>query len=67
MIQNEAQLRQALEQIQSLCAAVDNLRAEVFSKNQRNFALLAEGPLEQIRQLQAQMGEYVQHLEAAPA
>jgi hypothetical protein len=67
MIQNEAQLRQALEQIQSLCAAVDGLRAEVFLKNPRNFAVLAEGPLEQVRQLQAQVDKYIQHLEAAPA
>ena len=49
MIQNEAQLRQALEQIQNLCAAVDSLRAELFPKNPRNFAVLAEGPLEQVR------------------
>ena len=67
MIQNEAQLRQALEQIQSLCAAVDSLRAEIFPKNPRNFAVLAEGPLEQVRQLQAQVGEYIHRLEAAPA
>ena len=67
MIQNEAQPRQALEQIQSLCAAVDGLRAEVFPKHLRNFAPLAEGPLDQIRQLQAQMDEHVQHLEATPA
>ena len=67
MIQNEAQLRQALEQIQSLCAAVDGLRAEVFLKSPRNFAVLAEGPLEQVRQLQAQVDKYIQHLEAAPA
>jgi antitoxin component HigA of HigAB toxin-antitoxin module len=67
MIQNEAQLRQALEQIQNLCAAVDSLRADIFAKNPRNFAILAEGPLEQIRQLQGQVDEYVRHLEAAPA
>ena len=67
MIQNEAQLRQALEQIQNLCAAVDSLRAELFPKNPRNFAVLAEGPLEQVRQLQAQVDEYVRRLEAAPA
>ncbi len=66
MIQNEAQLRQALEQIQKLCAAVDSLRADLFAKNARNFAVLAEGPLEQIRQLQAQVDEYVRHLETAP-
>lgn len=67
MIQNEAQLRQALEQLQNLCAAVDSLRADIFAKNSRNFAVLAEGPLEQIRQLQVQVDEYVRHLEAAPA
>ena len=49
MIQNEAQLRQALEQIQNLCAAVDSLRVELFPKNPHNFAVLAEGPLEQVR------------------
>jgi DNA anti-recombination protein RmuC len=67
MIQNEAQLRQALEQLQNVCAALDSLRADIFAKNSRNFAVLAEGPLEQLRQLQAQVDEYVRHLEAAPA
>jgi hypothetical protein len=67
MIQNEAQLRQALEQIQNLCAALDSLRADTFAKNSRNFAILAEGPLEQIRQLQGQVDKYIRHLEAAPA
>ena len=67
MIQSESQLRQALEQIQNLCAAVDSLRADLFSKNSRNFAIMAEGPLEQIRQLQAQVDEYVRHLETTPA
>jgi hypothetical protein len=67
MIQNEAQLTQALEQMRNLCAAIDSLRADIFAKNSRNFAILAEGPLEQIRQLQGQVDEYVRHLEAAPA
>jgi hypothetical protein len=67
MIQNEAQLRQALQQIQNLYSALDGLRVEVFPKNPRNFAILAEGPLEQIRQLQLQMDEYVHFLEETPA
>jgi hypothetical protein len=67
MIQNESQLRQALEQIQNLCAAIDSLRADIFAKNSRNFAVLAEGPLEQVRQLQTQVDDYVRRLEAAPA
>lgn len=45
MIQTEAQLQQALEQIENLCRAVQGLRADVFPKNPRNFAILAEGPV----------------------
>ena len=67
MIQNEAQRRQAIEQIENLCHAIDSLRAEVFPKNPRNFAVLAEGPLDQLRQLQDQIDEYVRRLEEAPA
>ncbi len=59
MIQNEAQLQQALEQIENLCRAVQSLRAELFPKNPRNFAILAEGPLDEIRKLQALVDEYV--------
>ena len=67
MIEGEPQLRQAILQMENLCRAIDSLRAEVFPKNPRNFAILAEGPLEQIRQLQAQIDDYVERLEAAPA
>lgn len=67
MIQNEGQLQQALQQIQNLYVALDGLRAEVFPKNRRNFAVLAEGPLEQIRQLQLQVDAYVHFLEESPA
>ena len=66
MIETEPQLRQAIEQMENLWHAIDSLRTEVFSQNPRNFAVLAEGPLEQIRQLQAQIDEYVRHLEEAP-
>ncbi|MBI4658750.1 MAG: hypothetical protein HY735_07845 [Verrucomicrobia bacterium] len=67
MIQTEAQLRQAIEQMESLCQAINSLRAEVFPKNPRNFAVLAEGPLEQIRQLEKQIDAYLRHLEEMPA
>lgn len=66
MIETEAQLRQAIQQMENLCRAIDSLRAEVFQHNPRNFAILAEGPLEQIRQLQAQIDECVRHLEETP-
>ena len=67
MIETEPQLRQAIEQMENLWQAINSLRAEVFPQNPRNFAVLAEGPLEQIRQLQRQIDEYVRHLEEMPA
>jgi len=67
MIQTEAPLRQAIERMESLCRAINSLRAEIFPKNPRTFAVLAEGPLDQIRQLQNQIDEYVQRSEEAPA
>ena len=43
---------------------LESYRNEILTKNPRNFALLAEGPLEQLRQLQKQIDEYIQRLEA---
>jgi len=67
MIQNEAQLGQALDQIENLCRAVHGLRADVFPKNPRNFAILAEGPVDEIRKLQADVDDYLSRLEDLPA
>ena len=63
-IKNEAQLQQAIEQIQVLCRAIESLRMDIFSKNQRNFAIMAEGPVDEIRKLQADIHAYLQHFEA---
>jgi hypothetical protein len=63
MIQTESQLTQAVEQIQNLCHAIESLRRDVFSKNPRNFAILAEGPVDEIRKLQADIDDYVSRLE----
>ena len=46
---------------------LESYRNEILTKNPRNFAVLAEGPLEQLRQLQAQLDEYFQRLEGTPA
>jgi hypothetical protein len=67
MIRTEAQLHQALEQIENLCQAVKGLRADVFPKNPQNFALLAEGPLDEIRKLQADVDRYITSLEQVAA
>ncbi len=63
-INSEAQLRQAIEQIQSLCRAIDGLRADIFPKNPRNFAIMAEGPVDEIRKLQIDIDAYINRLEA---
>ena len=44
---------------------LESYRNEILTRNLRNFALLAEGPLEQLRQLQMQIDEYLQRVEAA--
>ena len=64
MINNEAQLQQAIEQIQGLCRAIDRLRADIFPKNPKNFAIMAEGPVDEIRKLQADIDAYLNRLEA---
>jgi antitoxin component HigA of HigAB toxin-antitoxin module len=63
-IKNEAQLQQAIEQIQVLCRAIESLRMDIFPKNPRNFAIMAEGPVDAIRKLQSDIDNYLQQLEA---
>jgi len=64
MIINEAQLQQVIEQIQTLCRAIDSLRADIFPKNPKNFAVMAEGPVDEIRKLQADIDAYINRLES---
>ena len=44
---------------------LESYRNEILTKNPRTFALLAEGPLEQLRQLQGQIDDYLQWVETA--
>jgi hypothetical protein len=67
MIETPEQLYQAIEQMGRMQRILESYRNEILTKNPRNFAILAEGPLEQIRQLQTQIDQYVQHLEGTPA
>jgi len=64
MIINEAQLQQVIEQIQTLCRAIDSLRADIFPKNPKNFAVMAEGPVDEIRKLQGDIDAYINRLES---
>jgi hypothetical protein len=67
MITTDPQLQQAIEQIQRLCQALDSLRRDLLSKNPRNFAIMAEGPVDEIRKLQADIHAYINSLEAVDA
>lgn len=64
MIETAEQLYQAIEQMGRMQRILESYRNEILTKNPRNFALMAEGPLEQLRQLQRQIDEYLQQLEA---
>lgn len=65
MIETPEQVYQANEQMGPMQRILESYRNEILMKNPRNFAVLAEGPLEQLRQLQKQIDEYIQRLEAA--
>jgi len=67
MISTPEQLYQAIEQMGRMQRILESYRNELFSNNPRNFAMLAEGPLEQIRQLCAQIDDYVRRVEGAAA
>ena len=65
MIEPTEQLYQAIEQMGRMQRLLESYRGEVLQKNPRNFAMLAEGPLEQLRQLQAQIDACVRRLNGA--
>jgi hypothetical protein len=46
------QFGQAIDQMGRMQRILESYRNEILNKNPRNFAVLAEGPLEQLRQLQ---------------
>ena len=46
---------------------LESYRADILPKNPRNFAVFAEGPLDEIRKLQADISAYVAELEQVEA
>jgi hypothetical protein len=65
MIETAEQLYQAIEQMGRMQHILESYRNEILTQNPRTFALLAEGPLEHLRQLQLQIDDYLQRVEAA--
>ena len=68
MIESTDQLYQAIEQMGRMQRILESYRSDLLPKNPKNFAVFAEGPLDEIRNLQAEIAAYVQQLEhVAPA
>jgi hypothetical protein len=67
MIENTDQLVQAIEQMGRMQRILESYRRKILPKNPRNFAVFAEGPLDEIRKLQEEIDGYVRRLEEAPA
>jgi type II secretory pathway component PulJ len=58
MISNDAELRQTMEQMERMYRALAALRREVYPVNPQQFALLAEGPQDELLRLQQQIDAY---------
>ena len=67
MIENTEQLEQAIEQMGRMQRILDSYRTDILPKNPRNFAVFAEGPLDEIRKLQAEISEYLGRFEQVGA
>lgn len=66
MIENDEGFQQTLEQLESMTRALASLREDILPKNPHNFAILAEGPLDYIRQFHEELEQYCQSLLAEP-
>jgi hypothetical protein len=58
MIRNQRELDQATEQMARMYRALASLREEVLPQSREQFAVFAEGPLEELRRLEAEVYEY---------
>ena len=59
MIENDEQLHQACEALTDLYAAVASHRSKILPLNPSSYAIIAQGPLDEIRKIQAQIDEYL--------
>ena len=61
----EAILTQTVEQLENMNAALADLRREHLPSQPRTFAILAEGPLEEMRRLQLEIEQLTTELATA--
>jgi hypothetical protein len=60
-------LEQTVEQLERMNTALSALRRELLPRQPRKFAILAEGPLEEIRRLRDEIEHLTETLAAAEA
>ncbi len=65
MITNDAELSQALGQMERMYRALAALRREVYPINPQQFAILAEGPQDELLRFQQQIDAYTGRSELA--
>jgi hypothetical protein len=58
MITNEEELNQALEALGLMYRAMASLRKDMLARNRKWFNLMAEGPVDEIRKIQAEIDAY---------
>ena len=59
MITNDEQLGQAYEALGDLYRALASYRAKILRVNPTNYAVIAQGPLEEIRKIQLDINAYL--------
>jgi hypothetical protein len=59
MIKSDADLEVNLESIARFYRVIARLRRDIAPLNYRNFEIMAEGPIEQIRRLRQEIDEYL--------
>lgn len=67
MIGNDAQLEQAYEALGDLYRALASYRAKILPVNPRNYSIIAQGPLEEVRRIQGEIDAYLGLREDAAA
>jgi len=66
MNRNDAILTQTVEQLERMNEALSSLRRELLPAEPKKFAILAEGPLEDMRRLQEEIGRLTVEIASAP-
>jgi hypothetical protein len=67
MNKNEAILTQTVEQLEKLNESLSSLRRELLPAQPKKFSILAEGPLEDMRRLQEEIGRLTANIATTPA